>query len=473
LALSGAATAVPATIRGVTRGGEAGRKTVEETIETFAGAGSTPSVGQATQRRAIQNLETLSSKSPGGGTPFFRKATQTINQIDKKINTIADDLGKGATPEKAGREIKRSIGVFVDDFKGKANVLYNKLDDSIPKEKPVSVSNTKLLLDDIAAPITGAEKTSTSPLITSSVIKRLHQDVTEDSVDGTLPYGALKVIRSRIGEKLTDSDLPTDIGRADLKRLYGAISEDMKEAALNAGAENTFNRANSFWKAGLNRVDDFLEPLAKKVEPEQIFLNATKGREGATKIRAVMKGLKPQERELVAATVLKRLGKATGSAQDDVGEVFSTETFLTNWNKMSNQARSALFGGSKKLTQYANNLDKIAKTTSVIREGSKALANPSGTSSQFANFFTAGLAAGGVVNPQFLALAGTVFVGNNAMARLMTNPNFVKFLADSTRFPAHRLPSLITRLAAETEKDGVQIQQDVQEYLEAFNQGTE
>lgn len=468
LAISGTVAGVQALARGATRGGEAGRKTVEETINTFKGAGAMPSVGQATQRRALQNLETISSKGPGGGTPFFRKATETVQGIQKRINSIADDLSKGATVERAGRTIKQSIGNFVDDFKGKAGILYNKLDDAIPKETKVTVSNTKTLLDDLAAPVAGAERTTTE--LVNPIIRRMQQNITEDAADGTLPYGALKALRTRIGEKLTSNDLITDVPRAQLKRLYGAISEDLKAAAQDAGALQTWRRADDYWKAGINRVDDFLEPLAKKVQPEDIFIAATKGREGATRIRAVMRSLNPKEKETVAAAVLKRLGKANPSAQDELSDVFSTETFLTNWAKLDPNARSALFSGSKKLSQYAKNIDQIAKTARIIREGSRALYNPSGTASQSANIGTAILATGGIVNPSYLALAATAFVSNNALARLMTSPKFVKFLADSTRFPAHRLPSLMTRLTVETQNENAQLQQDIQEYFKNIEQ---
>ena len=275
---------------------------------------------------------------------------------------------------------------------------------------------------------------------------------------------------SRIGEKLTSNDLISDVPRAQLKRLYGAISEDMKTAAQNSGALNDFNRANNYWKSGVNRIDDFLEPLAKKAAPEDIFIAATKGREGATTIRAVMKGLQPTEKETVAAAVLKRMGKATPGNQNELSDVFSTETFLTNWARMSPESRSALFSGSKKLEQYGKNIDQIAKTARIIREGSKALANPSGTASQSANIGAGMLAAGGIIDPKFLAVAATAFVSNNALARLMTSPKFVRFLAESTRIPTKRLPGLITRLDANIQNEPLQTQKDVQEYLKGLHQ---
>ena len=463
LSVSAVPTLAKGAVRQVVRGGEA--KTVQDTIDTFAESGVSPSVGQAVQRRAVQNLETLMSKAPGGGTPFFRKATETVNGIQNRVNAIADKLSKGATPEKAGRAIKRSVIGFTDDFKGKAGVLYDKLDEAIPKESPVTVSNTKALLDELAAPIAGAERTTAG--IVTPFIRKMQQDLTEDAAEGALPYEALKIIRSRIGEKLT-SDLIVDTSKAQLKRVYGAISKDMEKAASDAGALEAFKRANKYWAAGLSRIDDFLDPLAKKVQPEDIFMAATKGKEGATRIRAVMKGLDPKERDIVASTVLRRMGRAKPGAQDEMAEAFSTETFLTNWATLSPQAKSALFSGTPKLKAYSKNLDQIAKTARIIREGSRALANPSGTSSQFANFLTAGLAAGGVVDPKFLGLAGTVFVGNNALTRLMTSDKFVKFLADTTRYPVERLPGLVSRLATETQNENIQLQKDIQEYLSNF-----
>ena len=156
--------------------------------------------------------------------------------------------------------------------------------------------------------------------------------------------------------------------------------------ATNAGPQAlaAFTRANNHYRAGIKRVDDFLQRIAGKVSPEDVFKAATRGAEGATTIRSIRRSLKPEEWDVVASTVLRRLGKATPGQQDELGEVFSVERFLTNWNRLPKESRDALFKGGN-LDRYARDLDAIAATAARIREGSRVLANPSGTAGQAAN----------------------------------------------------------------------------------------
>ena len=68
--------------------------------------------------------------------------------------------------------------------------------------------------------------------------------------------------------------------------------------------------------------------------------SATSGtREGATTLRAVLQSLPEDGQKQVAAAVIRRMGRANPSAQDDLGEAFSSERFLTMWNSMAPEAK--------------------------------------------------------------------------------------------------------------------------------------
>jgi len=133
--------------------------------------------------------------------------------------------------------------------------------------------------------------------------------------------------------------------------------------------------------------------------------------------------------------------------QDEIGEVFSPETFLTNWNKITPDAKTTLFASLP--GDMRKDLDKIAKVASNLRDGSKVFANPSGTAQAATNQLTAGAAILSLMTGNAGAagaIAGGV-VGANAASRIMTNPLAVKWLAEATRVPVEQLPAQLNTLS--------------------------
>jgi hypothetical protein len=233
----------------------------------------------------------------------------------------------------------------------------------------------------------------------------------------------------------------------------------MREAAKRAGPEATkaFNRSNKFYGGGLKRIDDVLEPLVKNRTPEKIFESLERGgKSGATQIRAVMKSLKPEQQRVVSATVMRRLGLTPAGQQGAEGGVFSLSTFLTNWNRLDKAAKDALFRRPG-LQGMAHDLDALARAAERAQESSKAFFNPSGTAAAGVGSFGIMVSAGSLVtgavtgSPGFLmfpAIMASGAVSANAAARLMTSPNFVRWLARSTRLEPNGMGAHIGRLGA-------------------------
>jgi len=70
------------------------------------------------------------------------------------------------------------------------------------------------------------------------------------------------------------------------------------------------------------------------------------------------------------------------SQQDDLGEAFNVGSFLTNWNKLSPEAKSVLFNGYS--PSFRMDMDKLARVASNLRSGSQVYANPPGTAAALA-----------------------------------------------------------------------------------------
>lgn len=455
LAVPAAQYAGSATVRGLIRGGEQSRQVMAERLGAARNAGAEPTVGMATGARAAQATEAGLSKVPGGAGRMASVGPKMAEGIGKRVDDLADDLSISRDPTLAGSAIERGIKSFVNTFKGKQRALYDQLDNYVAADSPVDVTATSAALKRLTEPIQGAEKSSA--ILRDPTLARLAQALDDDAAaTGAIPYRALKELRTMIGNKLSDGALVSDTPRAQLKQVYGALTDDMERAAKAAGpdAEKALARANRYTRAGLSRIEERLEKIIKP-EAERTYKTLVNDPGDASKIGAVLKSLPKQDRDVVRATFIERMGKALPGKQDEAGEIFSTETFLTNWNKLDPRSKRVLFadgsGGLRK------DLDAIAKTAAMVREQSKVLANPSGTAAAIANYTGGGAVALSALSGNFgtaATLLGAMTMANGA-ARLMTHAPFVNWLARSTEVNGAALPAVVNSLAqyARLERD--------------------
>lgn len=448
--LPGAGAAGASGLRYLARGGEEGRQRMLQAIADFSGIGSTPTVAQAAQTPYMRTMEALLSKAPGGHGPMVAKAEEQAGSMSERLGALADSLAPGTNPTKAGRAIEQGItgkGGFVDRFKGKARELYDALDQHMPGDTAVPMRATDSLLTRMAQSTRGAE--ATSALLANPKLGAIREALASDMQGGALPYQAVKQLRTRVGEMIADAGLVSDVPRGELKQLYGALSQDIRnQAAKDPKAFAAANRAENYYRAGMDRLDRVESVVAKSGGPEKIFQAAMSGtREGATTLRAVMQSLGTDESKMVSSAVIRRLGRANPSAQNDVGDAFSTETFLSNWNGMSSEAKQTLF--NRMGPSFRNDMDRIAKVAANLREGNQVFRNPSGTAAALGNQAT----AASVIIPALMGHPGTALAVGGAVgaanigAKAMTSPTVVKWLAQQTTKPAGLLPAQIAVLA--------------------------
>jgi hypothetical protein len=489
------AAAAPAATRAGFRGGEAGRQRVEQNIQSFQRAGTTPSVGQATESRAMRGAESLLSRTPGGAGPMVAKAESQADELGAMLEKRASELTRKTSAEQAGRQIQRSIsgeGGFVESFKAKQGQLFDELDQFLPSGSRVDVAKTREALSALNTSIPGAPNVSkffqnskirgiqtalekdinSRPLLLApgmddpaaeifDIIKKVDpakadQYAAEIFRDGKLPYEALKKLRTLVGNEIADSTIASDVPRSKWKALYAALSDDLKQAADGSGpqAQAAWKRANNYTRAGMRRIEAIESVIDKSGGPEAIFRAATSNtKEGATTLRAVMQSLDKDGQKMVTATVMRRLGLAKAGVQGELGDQFSTETFLTNWNLLSTEAKRALL--DRHGPQFRADMDQVAKVAANLRAGSQVFRNPSGTSQATTQAATAATFVVSVLSGN-VGTAGAVaggVAGANLSARLMTNPRFVRWLAQTTKVPVGATGSVINslgRLARET-----------------------
>lgn len=401
---------------------DAGSDTAKTNAAAFANLGISPSASQVTGSPILQWADGALSKLPGGVGPYNRFAANQQAQFGNAVDNLASSLSPEATNMSAGRGIAKDLNQFAKDFSQKANVQYGKLDAKIPSDTMIPVNDTATAFDSINVPVPGARNISTA--LSNPRMNMLADAFMRDADNGMLPYGAVKGLRSNVGSKLGDFSLTSDLPRGDLKTLYGGLSSDMQEAALANGASNEFNRANNFYKAGQNRLET-LDPIATAGAPEDVYSAALSGiNRGPSRVNTVLKSVSPDTQKEVASNFLTNLSKANPGAQNAAGDVTSANTFLTNWNKVNPSARDAILGrfGS----DFSDQVSDLGTVADTIRDGSKVLANPSGTASAAANIGALGGLGRSVLTGN-VPLAGSITgaIGlNNYLARQLTSPAF-------------------------------------------------
>ena len=447
-----------------------------ERLKAFIDAGVSPTLGQVSQKRGIQTVEMVLGNFPGSSGRIASHALKAQNDLGKVAFNSATKLINKTLPAsevEVGRTITQGIknGVnasdgFVGRFQSRTGQLFEEASQLVPKNTLVSLESTLTKLKDLVAPIKGAEATSLilKNQFLDDILKGLQKDVAKNG--GKLSWNAVKALRNKIGNKLSSFDLIPDVDKAQLKMIYGALSEDLKLTAkgISKEAYNKILRADKYYSKGLKRIEDYLQPIMKVADPDRIvstLLNSAK--EGASRINAIKKSLNADQYKIFLSSVLDRMGRIQ-PAQALGGEVlegtgkFSSETFLTNWARLSDSAKQALFKGKgwesiimKDGTKFnpIKNINDIVKISSIIRQSGKTFKNPSGTADRVVG---QGIVLGGGAtaftgNPAFIFGVLGAIGGANITSRMFTNPSFIKWLAQGTKIASTKgMDGVLTHL---------------------------
>ncbi len=302
---------------------------------------------------------------------------------------------------------------------------------------------------------------------TAKVLAR-YNDIIDEA--GNISYPRLKTFRSTVGAKLQS---PTLLGdeKGALKKVYGALSQDMKEAVTAQGGEKglqAFNKANKAFGRHTALLDKKIDPLIKAKTPSKVYDLLVSGtKQGGADTRIMMRSLSPTQKDFVRGTVAREMGLANEGVQGAARDTFSPNKFLTEYNKMRK------VGSERHLFTPEQNeaFTKLNKVIESLKETSKARQS----SNNLPYMTWAGLGymlRGGVVG------AGATVAGANITSRMMTNPKFIKWLAQTPKIRPAAVSKHIKQLSiiAGSAKSP-QLSEDILDYLgsitiEKENNGT-
>lgn len=346
-----------------------------------------------------------------GAGPIVRGAKATARTAGLARDRFAASAGSVADEVGAGRAVQRGAEKFMTESAKRGSELY----EAIPLDGNARsvLNNTRAALGELTEGF--ASNPKLSAMFSNGRLKGYLDALTPQTVavSKTLPGGGktagklteaggdlswqdLKRFRSAVGEMAGEARFSDDTTRGQLQKLYGALSEDMKNTAAASGpkARSAFERANSFWRGREKRIDDTLGTILgenKDKSSQAVFegIERLANAKGGDPVRLgrAMRSLPADEAATVRATIIDRLGRAKAGAQDETGDIFSPETFLTRWTDMSPRAKAVLFGEPK----LRAGLDDLARVSAAVRETNK---------------FTNKSQSGGAVNLGALGLLG-------------------------------------------------------------------
>lgn len=222
----------------------------------------------------------------------------------------------------------------------------------------------------------------------------------------------------------------------ELQDVYFKMSKDLVDTAARKIPEvaKDVARYNRYYSLYANSSKEFFKKMAAYDTPQTIYntvINQSRG--GDVILKRLKKNFTPEEWGDVAATLLNDLGMAPPSRQSAAGNVWSASDFLTNWNKLSDEAKNVMFGSVRhQSTREA--LDLLAKQTEALKMVQNHVNGSKTTQTLVTNlvFGALGFGAadvGGAGSTAILAAGGYIGVGSITAKTLLTNDKFVRWLA--------------------------------------------
>jgi len=380
---------------------------------------------------------------------IYREATEELADAVRRITGEGGQM----TQEGVGQMVIDRAKTFRTKFTTRSNELYSEVDRLMPKGRNFEAPNTETIMAELRG-IGRDSEALAEALAPGGALNKLDALFKPNKVDldGLTPeqiaelprlvsYADLKALRSWVGDQMGDSlVLGTDASKAQLKRIYGALTRDMDGIAQGAGPEvaAAARNASRYYSAGMDAIDNKIAPLVQK--------NATEFRSGQAVYEAVNRGGARNQvqtdnalRAFVPPSEQARIGgrMVQDAAQTPANPNFSPSRFGGELNRME-----AGTGQLPLPVQRLPGLDDARAVAGGMKDaGSRA--NFSNTAGAIGT--NEGLRAGltylwGGADPTLLL---TQFLAPKVVAGLMENKVFRDILMDTTSTTTKQIRRLV------------------------------
>jgi len=402
-----------------------------------AGAPRSPTpIAQAAERQSVDLLPadvggrgtrivtSAARSSPFSANRVEQGAQRTQDQLASATKRVARSQGDASNLDVAGQNVRAAAERFSRQTSERAARLYDRAYEASKGIKIKPLRTVAALDDEIARLKQNPDPAAASTLRELTAFR--------DNVAGGVSVQGLRDARTSLSQGVYDGKLRSGADQARYKSILNNVATDISDGLRQAGREdaaNMFSRADEFWKARVEHIDEVLQPILGKSKSGEDIVSTiegmTRGKQGgAMRLSRLLSNMTDEEAGSVRATIVDRLGKSTAGQQNAEGTAFSASTFLTNWNKMTPQAKASLFA-DKQMRRDLNDIAMLAEGT----KASQALNNSSNTGAAFMGSAMGNMAVTSL--PKMVVGAAV----QAATGRLMASPKFARWLARAPKNP--------------------------------------
>ncbi len=422
-----------------------------------------PSAGMVSANPTINLFEQGLAAMPTSTKIMHENAAQTINQMDTFAKELAEKYGGVRTTSEAAEQLMDGARKARIRYDNKVTSVYDEVNDFMPDTLVSDAKNTVKFIDKYLAQVkTATGKATVHPSL------RLAEKVVQDAKAGLLNYNQLKEFRSSLMHNIRAAEsagATLDAPKRKIKELIGYVTQDLDElvasspnprASSKYRAANEFVKANSGKSGGLTYLNNVLNKGETRATDalKYVLRGSTDGGEDLLKLKQM---LNAEEYNVMSGYILGRMGLPTpglaGVSELGEGVVkegaealaeqgFSPKTFITNWNRLSKEAKEELF----KNTEHANlvpELDALVSTIDRIGKSTAQMANPSGsarvlgTLGLFLGVGGAEAGLGRLLGSEGFEYGFSALVAPYMSAKLLTNKSFVKWMTEGLEKAAY------------------------------------
>lgn len=333
------------------------KSALPETAKAFEEQGIKPPVSAVTKSPFIKGVEALAAKGPFGQT-IIDTVNTALNQIQDKTSAIVRSL----TPEKIisdenlGKTIQEGLDQYETNFKATSNKIYDEFNKQ--------VGNPKAIVDktlEVGREVVNQQTKSNYGGVDPKILKMVEKF---NQAPGADRFENLKATRTAVGEALAK-----DPQNAGLKRIYGALSQDMdatvKQVDKGLGAE--LDKVNEAYATGKSKIESNIAQSIEKSNPERIANNLVK-RNSADTLKQVKEMIGPERFAEISKTYMR------GLMEDSVTRgKFDVTKFEKNLSKLDDATRNELLNPEqqKAVDTALTELKKLQKLEEAMKPGQK------------------------------------------------------------------------------------------------------
>jgi hypothetical protein len=325
--------------------------------------------GDMTGNPIMQQLQAYSQTSPGGASRMANAGNRVMGAFDDAIENTASNLGTARTAEQAGTALGMGERAWINNFQQRQRTAWANSDMHTPLTSETPLTNYANTLNQVSQDIPNMP--ATAARLQQPLTRGLLEDLVADSQGGVPTMRDARGIRTRIGERLGEPVIAGDTSRAELQRLWGALTQDIEAQVATRGpaAQQAFQDAVDVSRNGHQFIDNVLSKISQGTPARPTGLMPgpaaeralSTGGAGGQFLQAIRDEM-PDAADALAAYKLRDMAATAPGRPNPTGSQYSPNRFLTesHRSRLAPEAHDALFGADPYVSQQLADLGTVA-----------------------------------------------------------------------------------------------------------------